>query len=168
MKKSYFSDAATVSITLPDGAVVGPIGTIEYAKITTDYYTLCASLEHDPRLRRDFLNKEQKWADACLIVWHVDEFAARLAAGVAPKLPTRPFSHLPINYYDALRFDQKQFPSVPFSKDLRFAYQREYRFVWNEPPDACLEEFFVEIGTLNDIATLITSDGVFIAGRPLT
>ena len=85
-----------------------------------------------------------------------------------PKLPTRPFSHLPINYYDALRFDQKQFSSVPFSKDLRFAYQREYRFVWNEPPDARLEEFFVEIGTLNDIATLITSDGVFIAGRPLT
>ena len=65
LKKSYYSDGAKVSVTLSNGAPAKPIGAVEHAKATTDYYTLCASLEHDPRLKRDFPNKEKKSADAC-------------------------------------------------------------------------------------------------------
>lgn len=168
LKKSRYSDGAKVSITLPDGSTGKPIGAVEYAKTASDYYALCTSLEHDPRLRRDFPNKDGKWADACLIVGDLTAFAARLAGTVAHSLPGWQFSHLPIKYYDALQRDQDQVFSAQFSKELRFAYQREYRFIWTKPPNVPLEPcFFVEIGALNDIATLVTSEGEFVVGRPL-
>lgn len=168
LKKSYYSDGAKVSITLPDGSIVKPIGAVEYAKTTTDYYTLCTSLEHDPRLRRDFPNKEGKPADACLIVRDLAAFAARLAGAVAHILPGWQFWDLPIEYYDELQRDQDQVVSAQFSKELRFAYQREYRFIWTKPLNDSLKPFFfVEIGALNDIATLVTAEGEFVAGHPL-
>ena len=122
-------------------------------------------MEHDPRLFREFPTQAKKPAEACVIVWDVDEFARRISA--ASGISERHFHHIPVEYYDAYHLEPRQHVTAGFSKELSYAYQREYRFVWLRPQTAPLEAKFIHAGSMGDIATLLAADGSHVAGRPL-
>jgi hypothetical protein len=94
-------------------------------------------------------------ADAALIVHGKDEFIRRVGEAVAQPLPSA-FSHGNVGYYDPYQIDNPSQLTPAFSKHFRYAYQDEYRMVW-KPSEAGmqLEPFFVNIGPMSDIATMV-------------
>ena len=54
-------------------------------------------------------------------------------------------------YYDPWTVRRDQLKPI-FLKNFKYLYQNEYRFVWQVPPSAALSPFFVELGSLSDIA----------------
>lgn len=55
-------------------------------------------------------------------------------------------------YYDPYTVRRDQLTPM-YSKNLRYLYQNEYRFIWTVPSGATdLPPFFVELGPLTDIA----------------
>jgi len=119
----------------------------------TNYYVWFATWSFDPRLFDDF------HADACLVINDVHEFTDRLMPAVSEALPDPDWvgAGKPIRYYDPVRPDRRVF--ARFEKDFRYAYQREFRFVW-EPtkvPRTALPPLQCSVGPLGDICTLITS-----------
>jgi len=121
-----------------------------------DFFVWCCSSIYEPRLFVDFQ------ADACLVIHDAKEFANRLNRGLLAKIP-----HLPgmkgshVRYYDPFLPDDTldEMLSTPLSlflfKDLRYAYQSEYRFLW--PAEGKRDKAFVdiEVGPLVDICELL-------------
>lgn len=163
LHKPYFSHGSKVKAQTLDGKTLEVKGFLEYAKQGQDYYTVCASREYDRRLQRAF------GVDAAIAIWDVDAFSERIAAAVEKKLPDWSYFALPTEYYDPYRLMPKQHITNHFSKNFFYAYQREYRFMWrskaalNKP----LEAFFVEVGDLSDIATLLDAHGNAVGGKEL-
>ncbi len=113
-----------------------------------DFYVWCCGLSYDARLFHEFN------ADAALIVLNQHAFIDRLSSAVAKQKPTGRFEHHGIGYYDPYIAQRNQL--VPaFSKNIKYLYQNEYRFVWWMPAGEQLEAFFVELGSLEDIATVV-------------
>jgi hypothetical protein len=122
----------------------------------TNYYVLFASWSFDPRLFYDFD------ADACLVIHDVRDFTERLMGSVEKVLPDQDWvgGDRLVRYYDPLRPRELELVRARFEKDFRFAYQREFRYVWEPtterreglPPLECM------LGPLDDICSLIDAD----------
>jgi len=133
---------------------------------SANYYVLCLSNEHDRRLFEAFPTLEGAPADACVIVWDVDEFARRLEMAAIPQLKDWLFHHNPVSYFDPYDVRRHERISPGMSKDFLYAYQREYRFLWLPPSGVtATEALFIELGCLADIAGLYRADGSLIRGR---
>jgi hypothetical protein len=116
----------------------------------TNYFVYCMSTVASPRLFGDF------GYDACVVITNVDGFIERVELAVKELLPDFSTGKGRVRYLDP-HFDHDRDLSIPGIKHFRFAYQQEYRMAWI-PPTARkdLQPFFVNIGSLTDIATLIT------------
>lgn len=113
-----------------------------------NFYVWCCGLGYDARLFKEFE------ADAALIVIDQKAFADRFSSAVAKQKPHGRFEHDGIGYYDPYTTRRDQL--VPaFSKNIKYLYQNEYRFVWWMPEGEVLDPFFVELGSLEDIATIV-------------
>lgn len=113
-----------------------------------DFYVWCCGLEYDPRLFGEFE------ADAVLIVKDQNEFTSRFAAAVDRKIPGATLQQGRIAYYDPYLVRREELTPI-FSKHFRYLYQNEYRFAWTVEGDRNLQPFFVELGSLRDIAELL-------------
>lgn len=114
-----------------------------------DYWMFCASTAVEPRLFVDFD------ADACVIVRDQAAFRARLAVATLAALGPHTARDAPALYVDPLLPDTVKV-DVRFAKHFRYAYQREYRFVWwPGEPQTALGHVDVELGSLADIAELV-------------
>lgn len=118
----------------------------------TDYFVYCMAERFDHRLFDDFE------ADSCVLFHDPSTFEGRLRARVQEVMGEwRPLS-TQIEYIDPL------FPPVEtlnpfFCKHFRFFYQREYRHIWMPSADpGPLKAFFVDLGSLQDIAELVMLD----------
>ena len=119
---------------------------IEY-KMADDFFVWCCAMKYDARLFADFE------ADATLIITDADEFQFRLTAEVKKKAG-KFVGARGLVYYDPYRSVKSQI--VPyFSKNFRYLYQNEFRYVWHGLPGVAMEPFFVELGSLEDIAFLV-------------
>jgi hypothetical protein len=59
-----------------------------------------------------------------------------------------------VRYFDPLRSAGRILST--FHKEFRFAYQREYRFVWDPPvPTLSLDPVEVSLGSIEDVASLV-------------
>jgi hypothetical protein len=94
-------------------------------------------------------------ADACVVITKPKEFIDRVLAAVQPLLSGYAHERGKVRYADP-HFDHHRLP-IAMTKHFRFSYQREFRMIW-VPPTARmdLKPFFITVGTLKDIATLIT------------
>lgn len=136
------------------------LGNIEVRTDFCDYYVWCTSISMQPRLFIDFS------ADSALIIHNEREFAKRLAWATQRSvydLPAR-FHGLDCEWKCVQYFDPYDPPrppndrlSVPWSKPLQFAYQREWRFVGIPFPtiDSGLPVLNVKLGPLFDVARLV-------------
>ena len=137
------------------------LGNITMQLETWDYYVWCASGSLEPRLFIDFDH-----ADACLIIRDVRAFAQRLGwassnkiVQVMPSVKRIEIEWKGIRYFDP--FFPPKSPDhvlpVPWSKPMRFAYQKEFRFVIDvvPPPSETLPIVNIELGPLFDIADIV-------------
>lgn len=116
-------------------------------KLTDDFYVWCCAMKYDARLFDDFE------ADGALIITDADKFQHRLIAAVRGK--TGGFAGgKGLTYYDPYTSEKSQITPY-FSKNFKYFYQNEFRYVWQSLPGIAMEPFFVEIGSLEDIAFLV-------------
>lgn len=118
-----------------------------------DYYLFCLSASYDPRLFDDFES------DACLIIDSPIEFRDRLMRRVAEKTKSKGWAFSAVTYVDPFSIpDPGQ--NFSFRKHHRYAYQDELRAAWQmrQGYGHNLDALFVELGSLRDIARIVTID----------
>lgn len=126
---------------------VKPLELFRYMEVP-NFYVWCCGLGYDARLFKEFD------ADAALIVKDINAFKQRFMDAVYTKLPSAVFASSEIGYYDPYTTHRSQLTPI-FSKHLRYLYQNEYRFAWKPADSTDLKPFFVELGPLHDIATIL-------------
>lgn len=118
-----------------------------------DYYLLSTCRDIDRRLPTDFE------ADAALVITDRGRFVDRLKAAMQRKFPTWDFLTREVYYYDPYT-DIPRDRDQEFWKHFSFAYQKEHRCVlrrkYAHHDGSTLDPFFVELGSLDDIAEMVT------------
>lgn len=159
LKNHRYVSGNRVTITHPRTDQAIPVlGNFKYTIRARDYYVLCFSHEFDYRLFLAFRNDQGDTADACLVINNVDEFARRLDAAMQERYSNWNFYSNRVFYFDPYYNVPGKTPPTPGAyKDFRYAYQREYRFLWHplfSDPRLRLSTFDIKIGSLEDIANL--------------
>jgi hypothetical protein len=136
-------------VTTMDGRNIPVIGDVSRSVSAPNYYALCMSCDWDLSLFDDF------GADCCVIIKDPETFAVRLETTFAPVLPGWYFHHNPVEYFDPYETTRNGYFDATMCKDFRFAYQREYRFLWFSQQGEEAGDFkFGKVGSLGDIAEL--------------
>lgn len=137
----YGKDAAGAEIEIPHT----PLQLFRYMQVP-DFYVWCCGLSYDARMFYDFE------AEALLIIRDMYAFTDRFIAAVKAAKPDLSSKRGPCVYYDPYTVRREQLTPM-YSKNLRYLYQNEYRFIWTVPPETTdLSTFFVELGPLANIA----------------
>jgi hypothetical protein len=123
-----------------------------------DYYALCMASQYDYRLFNDF------GANSCVAIHNPTEFSNRLRAATAQHNSTNPDRRIralydaPMIYFDPFALVAPETAAeVHFCKHFRFAYQTEFRFVLTPVDTSDMQPFFVELGSLEDIAEIVSA-----------
>jgi len=129
-----------------------------------DYYAFCMACDWDVNLFAAF-----DGADSCVVIKDVEEFARRIEVAAAEQLSNWYFHHNPVQYFDPYERVRNEYFDAGMCKDFRFAYQREYRFLWFAQNEEVANGFkFLSLGSLHDLAEVhyrVPSDAQpFIAG----
>lgn len=147
-KNSFVSGRYTRIIT-QEGKEIPIIGDVRRTVSAPDYFVLCMSCDWDPTLFDDF------GSDSCVIVRDPEAFAQRLELAVKLVLNDWYFHHNPVEYFDPYEMPRHQYFDASMCKDFRFAYQREYRFLWMHMDGREVDGFkFLELGPLDGIAEI--------------
>lgn len=147
-KHSFLSGQYT-EITTKDGKHIPIIGDVRRTVSAPNYYTICLSCDWDPALFADFD------ADACVVIRKPGIFAQRLESVAKEQLDDWYFFHGPIEYFDPYEMTKHEVFDATICKDFRFAYQREYRYLWIHLKGREAADFkHFELGPLDDIAEL--------------
>ena len=149
LRRTFLRDPGSLTIKTSDGKVLTPKGPVKFVSTrAADYYVLCLSMEYSVDVANEF-----KGTDACLVIRDPVEFAERLHAGIEKVLPDYTGFEAPVSY------GAKSIRGVCFTKVAGYAVQSEFRFAWStmkaDAAPAKLEPFFVEIGSITDIAELV-------------
>ncbi len=149
MQRITYSLPGDLRVIDPSGNPARPAGAIEVIQeSTTDYFMYCVSIAHQRRLFHDFRS------DSCLVIHNVNEFVDRLVRDVLRVHPEFVVEGKNVEYFDP--FNTVGPLDVFFNKSFGYAYQQEFRIVWLPPnAEAKLEPFFVNIGSIEDIAELV-------------
>lgn len=118
-----------------------------------DYYLFCLSASYDPRLFDDFES------DACMIIHSPIKFRDMLMHRVADEAQSKGWAFSAVSYVDPFSVpDPSLHPSL--RKHHRYAYQDELRAAWqlHKGLGYNLEPVFVELGSLRDIADVVSID----------
>lgn len=117
-----------------------------------NYYVYCVSGIYDYRLFPDF------GADSCLAIKDVDEFTKRLWDATKGHIQDKVLymTTAPVVYMDPFNIGEPETDEeVYFGKNFRYAYQREFRFVWPPRDAKSIKPIDLEIGDITDIAELV-------------
>ncbi len=139
-------ESSSFIVTTPAGLVLQPSGPVKFvSKLASDYYILCLSMGFSRAIADQF------GSEACLKIRDPDKFAERLHGAAAKSILGCEGTDAQVSY------DTKTKSGVCFTKPIRFATQMEYRFAWfaKTAPVKKLDEIFVEIGSIEDIAEIV-------------
>lgn len=172
MTKAYRRPGRLISITRPDGESIVPIGDVTFsttraigaADIETPYWLTSYSTDLDPRLFDDFSSSEGD--DAALVIFDPMEFIRRSLPHLNRVAPHSEKGLHQIEYYDAFYPPSRRLPPLTL-KDMRFAYQREWRMILDPGGREVLADggsLFVDIGSIADISGVYAKNGARIAG----
>jgi hypothetical protein len=146
--KHSYSPGEYVTLILPSGRTSRLIGDLRNSVTGTDYYVYCVANDWDPDLFSDFN------ADACVVIHNPGEFARRLKTAASSTLGDWYFHYNPVEYFDTYERRTHERIDNAMSKDFRFAYQRETRFLWASRGRSAAGFIDLELGPLKDIASL--------------
>lgn len=144
---------SSVTITTQDGRKIPVIGdlyrTSTYAP-NYNGYTWCASNALDAYMFDEFE------ADACVVIHDAEAFSKRLNSAMQKHLTGWYFHHNPIMYFDPPEpISPNEYQDAFMTKEIRYAYQKEYRFLWVPTSGQRVPEckyFDIELGSLADLA----------------
>lgn len=167
LEKPHYSLGDGVRIIDSSGHASPIIGDVRHVRpAVANYYVLCAANEFDRRLFDLFRNTDDQPADACVVIWEPDTFAARLENATRDILRGWYFHHNPVQYFDPRALEPGQRVDAGMNKDFAFAHQREYRFLWMPFQGGAAAGYLnIKLGPLGDIAGLFAPDGSCLAGR---
>lgn len=152
--KTAFTPGRHVTFTTEDGRKFPILGDLQTITSAPNYYVICMSTEWDVELFTDLR------VNGCLVITEPEKFTTRLAEYGASAWPHWFFHHNPIEYFDPYDVKEREHVDPLMSKDFRFAYQREYRFIWLSPQGRDADHVrFLNLGGLHDIAELYGIDG---------
>ena len=148
--KRHFMSGAHTRVTTGDGRPIPVRGDIQSSVSAPNYYMFCVACDWDRDLFEAF-----DGANSCLAITDVESFARRIERASASELPGWYFHHNPVEYFDPYERSRNEYFSPSMSKDFKFAYQREYRFVWMPMAGQTPNGFrFLKAGNLTDVATV--------------
>lgn len=118
-----------------------------------DYYLFSTCKEINRRMPTDFDS------DAALVIKDKSAFIHRLRKALIHQFPGWEFLEGEVYYFDPYN-DVPKDPHQEFWKHISYAYQKEHRCVLRsrQPQSDTLLPFFVELGPLDDISEIITSE----------
>jgi hypothetical protein len=97
-------------------------------------------------------------ADACLAIKDSDRFGKLLTEACEREYPGWLSARVPVHYFDPYEMTVREVAAPMRTKDFRFAYQQEWRFVCMPENGSPTErEKFLKIGPLDVIAELFDS-----------
>lgn len=148
--KKYFSSGTRTRIITQDGRNIPIIGDMEQTVSSPNYYIFCMTCDWDMELFSDF-----DGADTCVIIKDAELFATQIEIAAATQLPGWYFHHNPVEYFDPYERLENEYIDNAMCKDFRFAYQREYRFLWFSQNGGVPDGFkFLELGSLGNLAKI--------------
>jgi hypothetical protein len=149
LSKSLFWPGQYTKLTNREGKLMPAIGDARWSVSGPDYYMLCLSCDWDRTLFEAFA------ADACVVIRRPDVFAQRLKIAAEIQLAGWYFHHNPVWYLDPYETRKQEGLSASMCKDFRFAYQREYRFLWLNLGGCAASGFiYLDLGPLDGVAEL--------------
>lgn len=172
MRKSYRRPGQQLKITTEDGSALSAIGDVEFfsnrpasegGQIGAPYWMCSFSSDLDTRLFEDF--KSSDGEDGCIVIFEPLEFVKRAMPALNAAAPFSTKSLFPTVYFDPYNPGLQGLCPLK-SKDFKYAYQREMRFVL-DPEGGVLGDggpVFVSIGSIADIAAVYGKDGRKISG----
>ena len=132
-----------------DGKRIPIIGDVKRTVSTSDYYTLCLSCDFEPLIFQKF------GYDSCVVIKNPTEFAQRLEQSSKDILPNWYFHHNPMEYFDPNEPVENQYFNATMCKDFSYAYQMEYRFIWDPLGNGKVAgNIELDLGPLTDICEL--------------
>jgi len=147
LKRSFLPGRYS-KVTAQDGKQLKIIGDIQQDVTFPNYYVFCMACDWDQNLISAF-----DGSDACLVIRDTDKFFERIQFAGKKSLHGWYFHHNPVNYFDPYERIKNEHIDPAMSKDFKFAYQREYRFLWFSPEGIQPNGFiFLNLGDLQDIA----------------
>ena len=133
-----------------DACSIPTSGDMSELTASRDYYVFCAASDWDPKLFASF-----DAADACLKIKNVKEFGRRLESAAATELTGWRFFHGPVHYFDPYERAGFEYIQAGISRHFRFAWQREYRFLWMPPVDQPTRGYLnLTMGDANELMEL--------------
>lgn len=145
-KHSYLPGEYT-RIVAQDGRTMRVIGDAQRTVSLPNYFILCMSCNWDTDLFDDF------GADCCVVIRDAKTFAHRLEVASKVELAGWYFHHNPVHYFDPYEMRPQEAFNAGMSKDFRFAYQREYRFIWFHTGGSEASGYkYFDLGPLDEIA----------------
>jgi hypothetical protein len=175
LNKSYLRPGQAVTITRPDGRKIKALGDVIFStsrsveqgigSADVPYWMCSFSSDLDPRLFNEFANTDPG-EDACLVIFEPYEFVRRALPSLHRAAPRAEKSLFPTVYFDPYYVHRDKLSALK-SKNFRYAYQREMRFVLDPVggyPLANGGALFVEIGSIADIAGVYHHRGGKLAG----
>ena len=150
LRKLSFLPGHHVQITTQFGKQMPIRGDLCRSISAENYYLLCASCGCHPELFQDFN------ADSCVIIHNPEVFACRINEAAQRQIPGWYFYYNPVHYFDPYEV----MPNEPFDpvtcKDFAFAYQMEYRFVWDSMGRGATADYlYLDVGPLYDTAEFV-------------
>jgi len=128
---------------------IHPENVVYTRRSKTDYYVYCLSLSFAPRLFLDFDS------DACLVIRKPREFEDIILSVFERKMQDWSGVSRKVVYIDPLNCPMTDI-DVFSSKHFRYAYQREYRFVWLPPnPKQNLDHILIEVPNIEEYCYLV-------------
>lgn len=168
--KGYKRAGSRVSITTLDGTPVEVLADVSFdtsrmtvGMVELPYWMFCGSTDFDPRLFEKFAGGQSD--DGVLAIFNLEEFRRRARTVIGAALPHVHASCAVVDYYDVYHPPSSGISPVTM-KTMRFAYQRELRLILDPGRSAAIAErdYFIDIGSLEDIAAIYGTDGRRIAG----
>lgn len=174
MGKSYKRPGDHITIAMEDGKAIPVLGDAVFTMRRqiergadlepTPYWLTSFSTELDPRLFADFASDEPD-EDACLVIFDFDRFVLQALPALNAAAPLAVKSLVQNDYFDPYHPPQGPLSAITH-KDMRYASQREARFVLDpeDGPALASGPLFVSIGSIEDYAAVYGQDGLRIAG----
>ncbi len=158
LTKSSFMLKKHVTITTEDGRVIKPLSDVRRSVTASNYNQVSFCTHWDSRMF-DYFETE-----VCIVVNELEEFRARLMEAGKEKFNNWYFECLPVQYFDPYELLRNERPTAVLSKDISFAYQREFRVFWD-----AMEQFSeigpqtLNLGVCKDIMQIYRPDGSVVA-----
>lgn len=114
-----------------------------------NFYTLCFASKFDRRLFDGFE------ADSALVIHDKKKFLYRMMVSMCIQQPQLNGIADNVKYYDPYNPPDLRDIKPVLCKDFSYLYQSEFRPVWEYQRPTTMGPFFLEVGSLSDISTIV-------------